>query len=80
MGAVWGYGSMGAVWGYGCSMGAVWGVSLTLFFVRDLTTCVLPTYCRFQTLLEDQNQGYVDLDRFQEEIYSTLHKSSDEKV
>ena len=34
----------------------------------------------WQTLLEDQNQGYVDLDRFQEEIYSTLHKSSDEKV
>ncbi|XP_043208185.1 mucin-5AC-like [Amphibalanus amphitrite] len=33
-----------------------------------------------ETLLEDQNQGYVDLDRFQEEIYSTLHKSSDEKV
>ncbi|XP_037070357.1 fibroblast growth factor receptor 2-like [Pollicipes pollicipes] len=33
-----------------------------------------------EVLLEDQNQGYVDLDRFQEEIYGTLHKSSDEKV
>jgi len=33
-----------------------------------------------EVLLEDQNQGYVDLDRFQEEIYGTLIKSSDEKV
>ncbi|XP_037084076.1 mucin-5AC-like [Pollicipes pollicipes] len=34
-----------------------------------------------EVLLEDQNQGYVDLDRFQEEIYGTLHtSSSDEKV
>ena len=51
----------------------------TLLVVVSASLC-LTRFQLFQTLLEDENQGYVDLDRFQEEIYGTLNKSSDEKV
>ncbi|KAF0301182.1 Tyrosine kinase receptor Cad96Ca [Amphibalanus amphitrite] len=37
-------------------------------------------HTQLMALLQDDSQGYVDLDRFQEEIYGTLNKSSDEKV